>query len=449
MRGSLDSMVSQFVFVQTPDIVFATLVEELGEALDRSGAGDRVTQWDCDDLALMDIGGLRFALAWCQHPQDEEAACLTLAVGPAPEGTGRPLSGANPEEMCQMLARRLESVLLPDMTFWHRVDGPVDADVIDRLIDNLPDVGVMRSIGAFRAKPRTHAAVQAAADADADIEAILARVAEPEAPAPRPETPRATANSTVADPPAEVVDLLSRLGADAPARRAARRSATAATVPLTAAATARVLDLDTDPRAAAASLVLLDALADDDLPQPLPDATVTAPTDTARAAAAARPVADVDPYAIEPEEDEIEAPAPARPIRPAPRDAAPATPRPAPDETAADTAPTATDAPEAETPADAPALTVADQRTVEELARLRCALYPPEADAPAPEAPSAQLRLAAHAMDATLIAVVPPLGAALMTYGLLRGPDLMRSGRAMAVTCTLVGLAQGPLLALI
>lgn len=435
MSAVTESMVSQFVFVQSPEIDFADLVAELGEALDRSGAGERITRWDCEDLALMDIGGLRFALSFCRHPLDDQAACLTLAVGPAPAGAGQPLQGLHPEEMCQLLARRLESVLLPDMTFWHRVDGPVDSDVIDRLIDSLPEVGVMRSIGAFRAKPRPYAAVQADPADDVDIEAMLARVAEPEAPAPRPEEPRATANSTVADPPAQVVDLSARRGGgDMPARRGGGRKTSAATVPVMAAATAVQLqdDPDTDrvaalDRTAAASLVLPFATACDeaDLPQPC---TQAAPH-----------LAGVDPYAIEPEEDDFPAPMPAPaaephaalPQRPH-RDGQARTPRPDPAEIA-------------------PLLLHAaiDEVSVQELARLRSALYPPEDIEAEAEASSPQLRLAAHAMDATLIVVAPPVGAALMTYGLLRGGDVKRSGRAMAMTCTVVGLMHGPLLALI
>ncbi|HSF63721.1 MAG TPA: hypothetical protein VLA78_05005 [Paracoccaceae bacterium] len=446
MSGVVESMVSQFVFVETPEIDFASLVEELGEALDRSGAGERVTLWDCEDLALMDIGGLRFALAWCRHPLDDKAACMTLSVGPAP-GDARPVPGLHPEEMCQLLARRLESVLLPDMTFWHRVDGPVDAEVIDRLIDSLPDVGVMRSIGAFRAKPRPHAAVQADAADDADVQAMLARVTAPENLAPPPEEPRATANSTVADPPADVVDLSARRGDDAATRRSSRRTNRTATVSVTAAATAMVLDLDPEPRIAASAdaapapalhVVPPAADPDEDLPQPLADT------------ADPGHVAGIDPYAILASEDEepqadIAAPQAPLPVQRPARDRSTRTPRPDPLTALAERSAVLADMP---APRAAPDTTPGGG-SVQELARLRSALYPPEDDTRAAEQPSPQLRLAAHAMDATLIVVAPPVGAALMTYGLLRGSNLVRSGRAMAVTCTFVGLVQGPLLALI
>lgn len=78
------------------------------------------------------------------------------------------------------------------------------------------------------------------------------------------------------------------------------------------------------------------------------------------------------------------------------------------------------------------------------IGRVRAALYPP-ADTEA--APSPQLRLAAHAMDATLIAVALPVGIAMLTYSLLKGGRAQVSARVMAVTCTAVTLAQTPLAA--
>lgn len=69
-----------------------------------------------------------------------------------------------------------------------------------------------------------------------------------------------------------------------------------------------------------------------------------------------------------------------------------------------------------------------------ELAGLRELLLAEDPKA-APEKPSAQMRLAVHAMNATLIVVYAPLGAALMTYSILRGEDMRLTARAL----TLVG----------
>ncbi|EPX87226.1 hypothetical protein ruthe_00623 [Rubellimicrobium thermophilum DSM 16684] len=63
---------------------------------------------------------------------------------------------------------------------------------------------------------------------------------------------------------------------------------------------------------------------------------------------------------------------------------------------------------------------------------VRAALYAPD-DPAEDQRPSAKLRLAAHAMDATLMVVFLPVGAAVMAYGLARGADLKRSARMLAL----------------
>ena len=71
------------------------------------------------------------------------------------------------------------------------------------------------------------------------------------------------------------------------------------------------------------------------------------------------------------------------------------------------------------------------------------ALYPP-GDPETVYAYSTQMRLAAHCMNATLILVWAPLGAAVMTYTVLKGENMRLSARMMAVTGTLFALAHSP-----
>lgn len=79
-----------------------------------------------------------------------------------------------------------------------------------------------------------------------------------------------------------------------------------------------------------------------------------------------------------------------------------------------------------------------------ELARLRAALYEPQ-PAEVPEVPSSQMRLAVHAMNATLIVVYAPLGAAVMTYALLKGEDMKLSARLLMLTGSISMMVQTPL----
>lgn len=404
MRALSESTVAQFVFVQTPDIAFADLVDELGQALDNSGAGERQTFWLSEALVLMDIVGLRFAIALDKHPADTDAGCLTLSVGPAGAAAATATAPFDPAEMCQLLARRLEAVLLPDMTFWHRVEGPVGPDTIDRLIASLPEVGAMRSIGAFRARPRH--AITATPTAEGDKAVIDALLAELSA------GPAAQAAPAPADP------------ADWSAAQAwAEDSAEALPLPLPA---------EDAPRLPSA----IDMPASDDMARPEAaapaDPTTGSPEPAVDSATAvilplertARPSADARP---QPRRATVR---PARPAAAAPATAtvtATATKAPAP-------------APRMANRAQAPDPAPGTFGSVEEMARIRSALYPPEAANAETDAPEARLRLAAHTMDATLLVVAPPVGAAIMAYGVLRGGDLIRSGRAMALTCTAVAL---------
>lgn len=59
-----------------------------------------------------------------------------------------------------------------------------------------------------------------------------------------------------------------------------------------------------------------------------------------------------------------------------------------------------------------------------------------------PAVATAPLRLAAHMIDATLMVVALPVGAAMMTYSLTRGADLNTSARAMAVCGIGIGIMQ-------
>ena len=73
--------------------------------------------------------------------------------------------------------------------------------------------------------------------------------------------------------------------------------------------------------------------------------------------------------------------------------------------------------------------------------RIRAALYP-AAEIGEVEAPSTQIRLAVHAMNATMIVVFLPVGAAMMTYSILRGEDMRVSGRLLVLAGTIMALGQ-------
>ena len=76
-----------------------------------------------------------------------------------------------------------------------------------------------------------------------------------------------------------------------------------------------------------------------------------------------------------------------------------------------------------------------------ELAQVRAALYPASE---VRHAETTQMRLAAQAMNATLIMVWMPLGVAAMTYSLMKGEKIGFSARMMALTGTVFAWSQTP-----
>jgi hypothetical protein len=78
---------------------------------------------------------------------------------------------------------------------------------------------------------------------------------------------------------------------------------------------------------------------------------------------------------------------------------------------------------------------------VAEAARMRAALYTTPQ-----ETPSTALRLAAHAINATMVAIALPVGAAAMTYSFMRGENVNASARMLAVLGIAIGLKDTGLL---
>lgn len=81
-----------------------------------------------------------------------------------------------------------------------------------------------------------------------------------------------------------------------------------------------------------------------------------------------------------------------------------------------------------------------------DLKRLRDALYFQDDAAMAPAVATDQMRLAVHAMNATLIIVALPVGAAMLTYSLLRGDNLRATASALVATGLGIAMLQGPAL---
>ncbi len=313
------STIAQLLYVDTQSVDFARIVAELDAVLMRMRGKEVVIAWDCDDMVTFDVPETRILLAWSETGRRNLGACLTVSVGPAPKSQDI-AAKAEHDVLCSRLVERIQGRFQPLAVLWRQVEGAVSADLVDELIDALPEKQT-------QVLPPVDSILEALSRADQQM-------AEARLQHPHPRAVRAAELSRIAMAPVSVEEPV--------------RHPVAATVkPRRKPAKARV-----------------EAVA------PQVEAFPEAANDT--------------------------------PHLPLPKSA--------------------------------------------ELARLRDALYPETEEAPAPASDySTQMRLAAHAMNATLIVVYAPLGAAVMTYSLLKGEDMRLSARVMALAGTFFALANSPI----
>jgi len=131
------SAIAQLMFAHPPLFNFARLVSELHAGLQVDGAPAGTLTWDCDDVAILDLGSVRFVMALALAPEVPFAACLTLSVGPcalAETPTADRAATLCADAACLRIARRISRHATPDLVRWHQVDGPVTTATIDALL---------------------------------------------------------------------------------------------------------------------------------------------------------------------------------------------------------------------------------------------------------------------------------------------------------------------------
>ena len=318
------STIAQLLYPDLQTLDFARIVAELDTVLTRLRGSDVAICWDCDDLVTFDLPETRILLAWFDTGTRGRGGCLTVSVGPNPSATD-PLSKAEHEVLCSRLVERIEGRFAPAGVLWHQVSGPVDSELVDDLIDTLPEVG-------GPGLPPIDSILDALSRVDLQMADLRSK-------APHPRSVRAPELSRMAMQP-----IRGAVG---------------------------------------------------DLPRPF-----------------ALPVA-AKPAVVTRRLHLIPAPAANHIVVPGFTEAA----------------------------NDRPHLPLLQNA---ELERLRGALYPQVEVARAKPVHSTQMRLAAHCMNATLIVVWAPLGAAVMTYSLLKGEDMRLSARLMAVSGTFFAIAHSP-----
>ncbi|MFN3643860.1 MAG: hypothetical protein ACK4TB_13185 [Gemmobacter sp.] len=165
MDAEHDNTIAALFYAVTPAINFARLVGDLDAALADMPHDRRVLSWDCDDVAIFDIDGARILLGWAERLEGPRPSCLSVAVGPGPDGTLPDRLRTRRAAVAALIVERIGQRLPAADVVWHSAPGVMTADRLDEATDILLD-----SIATGR--PTADWLPEAEARAGAEVDAL-------------------------------------------------------------------------------------------------------------------------------------------------------------------------------------------------------------------------------------------------------------------------------------
>ncbi len=131
--------IAQLLYPTQQALDFARIVAELETVLSRlRGEAVQIT-WDCDDLVYFDMPETRILLGWSELAAPQLEGCLTVSVGPGPHSALRTLDSEH-DVLCSRLVERIQNRFPPLAVIWRQVEGAISAELVDDLIETLPDL---------------------------------------------------------------------------------------------------------------------------------------------------------------------------------------------------------------------------------------------------------------------------------------------------------------------
>ena len=124
-------------FSNRPPLSFDDIVGEFDAKLLSGADGKRRMTRDCDDIAILDRGPIRVALAWVRPGQRKSHWYLIIAVGPSPEATGPVPGDATLTALADKIISRAEARLPTDSVLRCEVVRPINSDYIDLVTELL------------------------------------------------------------------------------------------------------------------------------------------------------------------------------------------------------------------------------------------------------------------------------------------------------------------------
>lgn len=145
----LQTTIAHALYTSAPPVNFARLVAMLEARLKRLPRAAPVLSWDCDDIALFHMGGLRVTVALTDAPGTDYACCITLGVGPDNAADPSAPLPRRAQGLCRLIADGLAANTQPEVVLWNRVSGVLTPERIDDLVWRLSD----RDLLAFALPP--------------------------------------------------------------------------------------------------------------------------------------------------------------------------------------------------------------------------------------------------------------------------------------------------------
>ena len=137
MSTGLNSLVTQLLYRQAPQLNFAKLVADIRGALMAETTQTVLLTWDCDDIAFLDIDAACIVLGFSENLPGPFLACLTVAAGQSKIAGRAVLAKSDQIALCQKVADRLNMLFPSDAHQTQTHDEPLSPDLIDRVVDVL------------------------------------------------------------------------------------------------------------------------------------------------------------------------------------------------------------------------------------------------------------------------------------------------------------------------
>jgi len=141
MSQVAQSTIAQAVYADSNACNFVRVVSELEALLSRLRNRALRTRWDYEDVVIFDIAETRIVLGWSDDRHDGQPVCLLVSVGPLPSAAQDATDPAH-EMLCNRLMDRVQQRYPAEAVLWRQLPVPIEADLVDALIDCLPPLSV-------------------------------------------------------------------------------------------------------------------------------------------------------------------------------------------------------------------------------------------------------------------------------------------------------------------